>query len=96
MSKEKIRVIRSSYPASNGVIDLLYTTFEHCGGCNSTNYYHSAFICNMQCNVSGCKFINCWHWHSNKEISPYNEKRTMFVNSSQATNCIFDNSAKFC
>lgn len=70
--------------------------FDSCGGKNKANYYSSAFIVNCNCEVNNTKFIDCWHYHSEIEKDPENEKRTMFTVGSKATRCTYENSAAFC
>lgn len=80
----------------NSKINIEKTIFENCGGKNKSNYYKSAFISNGLSRVSECKFLNCWNRYSDRKIDPENDKRTMFTNGSEAINCVFQNSARFC
>ncbi len=88
-------VLFSSNPSSIGNFDLIGTSFVECGGINLWNYYRSAFISNIDSSVDKCSFTNCWNMHSIDEIDPENSRRTMFTPQSKATNCTYENSARF-
>lgn len=74
--------------------DIIDSSFCACGGRNATNYYRSAFISSIDSNVDNCSFINCWHY-SNGNRDPESSNRTMFTPESSATNCTFEDSARF-
>lgn len=91
-------VIYSEKPTSIGRCDLIGTSFEKCGGINVNNYYRyyrSAIISNIKCVVDGCNFNNCWNYGLMNNIDPEDERRTMFVKASSATNCSYENTAVF-
>lgn len=87
-------VLYSDNPSSIGKFDLIGTEFIECGGINTKNFYCSAFISNINSSVDRCSFTNCWHMNRTF-IDPENENRTMFTKQSLATNCTYDNSARF-
>ena len=93
-------VFYSEYPRKNGQIRIESSTFENCGGANYGWACKSAFISNVQCTVYKCKFIDCWHWirigNNGGQIDWDEAERTMFTNDSEAINCVFQNSARFC
>lgn len=87
-------VIYSQEPSNIGKIDIINSTFDSCGGINEAYYYRSAFISNIDSKVDNYTFLNCWHingWNIDSE----DKRRTMFTPASSATNCKYDNSAKF-
>lgn len=75
--------------------DIIDSSFIDCGGINSAYYYRSAFISDIKSNVDNCSFINCWHYNNGTSKDPDDLKRTMFTSESWATNCTFENSARF-
>lgn len=89
-------VIRADKMRENNPIIIKDCYFYKCGGRNKRNYYRSQFICNHNVEVSNSRFCDCWNYHSNSEIDPECEKRTMFAPGSKALNCQFDNCATFC
>lgn len=88
-------VLYSGNPSSIGKFDLIGTEFIECGGINKWGYYRSAFISNIDSSVDKCSFTNCWNMYYGNIIDPENERRTMFTGNSSATNCTYDNSARF-
>ena len=86
-------VIHYDYPAGNGRNHLIGCTFRECGGRNSHYRYISAFISNVKSDLDGCCFENCWHYHSNKDIDPEDDKRRMFTADSRAIHCTVTDSA---
>lgn len=77
--------------------DIIDSSFCACGGKNGSCHqcYCSAFISDIESNVDNCSFINCWHYHDYNNMDPDDVKRTMFTSDSSATNCTFENSARF-
>lgn len=92
-------VIYSLEPLNVGRLDLINTSFTDCGGINESNYFRSAFICNIKSYVDSCNFTNCWHLNNNIplgiQVDPDSQSRTMFTKGSYATNCKYENSALF-
>lgn len=90
-------VIYSNEPEGNGGINIEKTTFENCGGKNASRRSSSTFISNISCIVNKSSFTNCWNWNSGGfAIDSEDVKRTMFPVNSEAINCVYENSAKFC
>lgn len=87
-------VLRSADPSNIGKFDLIGTSFVECGGINQWNYCKSAFISNIDSSVDKCSFINCWHKRGGS-TDPGDSSRTMFTPQSKATNCTYENSARF-
>ena len=89
-------VLHSNNPSNVGKFDLIDTSFVECGGINNTFNAtpHSAFISNIDSSVDKCSFTNCWH-KRNGNIDPENSRRTMFTPQSKATNCTYEDSARF-
>lgn len=88
-------VLYSNNPSNIGKFDLIDTSFVECGGINSADYYRSAFISNIDSSVDKCSFNNCWHMHYGNRIDPESSNRTMFTPQSKATNCTYEDSARF-
>jgi hypothetical protein len=84
-------VIYSSQPTNIGNLSLKSCVFTKCGGENDWDSSASAFICNIKSNVNSCQFIECYNisyiWRSRDS--------TMFTDTSNGVNNIFQNSAKF-
>ena len=90
--------IYSENSLKNGKIYIENSLFKNCGGINEWDVKKSAFISNVKCNVSNCKFIDCWHscaMHGYEKIDEDSFARTMFTDSSEAINCVYENSARF-
>lgn len=95
--KELGGVIYSERPEENGRINIEKTTFENCGGKNESSKNSATFISNVSCIVNGSSFTNCWNWRwSGEDIDPEDDRRTMFPYNSEAVNCVYENTAKFC
>lgn len=97
---DKLGGVIYSESLKNGIINIENSSFKNCGGMNGNYYSKSAFISNVQCEVCGCKFIDCWHWNGMRYCGGGRDEdkpeRTMFTHNSKAINCVYKNSAKFC
>lgn len=86
-------VFYSDDPGSIGKFNLIGTEFIECGAFNKCPYSFSEFISNINSLVDRCSFINCWHM--SRDRGHINSGETMFTRNSSATNCTYDNSARF-
>lgn len=89
-------IIYSAYPKTNGRVTIEKTFFKNCGGICYDRFDGVSFISNVSCKVDSCSFINCgyWKWRDWESENSYSDMR-LFPDSSEAINCIYENSVKF-
>lgn len=78
--------------------DIIDSSFEDCGLNNLHDGRGETFISNIKSTVNNCSFVNCWFYRDtwlDHCCDGTKDSIPMFTSDSSATNCTFEDSARF-